>query len=154
LGRKNLISTVKNIAEPLAEELGYELVDVEFVKEGNRYFLRIFIDKPGGVNLDDCQKMSQLVGKKLDEVDPIDVSYYLEVSSPGLDRPLKTDKDLKRNLGKEIEVKLYEQLEGKKILEGVLENFTEDEIILKVDEDKVINISRNKIALIKLAIKF
>ena len=154
MGRKNLISTVKNIAEPLAEELGYELVDVEFVKEGNRYFLRIFIDKPGGVNLDDCQKMSQLVGKKLDEVDPIDVSYYLEVSSPGLDRPLKTDKDLKRNLGKEIEVKLYEQLEGKKFLEGVLEKFTEDEIILKVDEDKVINISRNKIALIKLAIKF
>ena len=89
LSRKNLLTTIRNIAEPIAEELGYDLVDLEFVKEGKNHFLRIFIDKPGGVNLDDCQKMSQLVDSKLDEEDPIDVSYYLEVSSPGLDRPLK-----------------------------------------------------------------
>ncbi|NLV88063.1 MAG: ribosome maturation factor RimP [Tissierellia bacterium] len=154
LSRKNLLTTIRNIAEPIAEELGYDLVDLEFVKEGKNHFLRIFIDKPGGVNLDDCQKMSQLVDSKLDEEDPIDVSYYLEVSSPGLDRPLKTDKDLKRNLGKEVEVKLYEPYDGKKILEGILEDYKKDEILLKVHEDKVINLSRSKIALIKLAIKF
>lgn len=154
LNKKNIINTVNNIAEPIANELGYEIVDIEFVKEGNRHFLRIYIDKPEGVNLDDCQKMSQLVGDKLDEIDPIKVPYYLEISSPGLDRPLKTNKDLLRNKGKEIEIKLYEQIDGKKILEGVLENFTDDEIMLKVEEDKIINIKRNKIALIKLAIKF
>lgn len=154
LNKKSILGTVRSIAVPLAEELGYELVDVEFVKEGSSYFLRIYIDKPGGVNLDDCQKMSQLIGEKLDNEDPISVSYYLEVSSPGLDRPLKTDSDLKRNLGKEIEVKLYEPLEGKKIIEGILEDFEDDEIVLKVGEDKMINIKRNIIALIKLAIKF
>ncbi len=154
LNRKNLQSTIRKIAEPIADELGYDLVDVEFVKEGNRYFLRIFIDKKGGVNLDDCQQMSQLLSSKLDEEDPIAVSYYLEVSSPGLDRPLKTDKDLKRNLGKEVEVKLYEPIEGKKNIEGTLEDFTEDEILLKVDEDKIKNLNRSKIASIKLAIKF
>lgn len=154
LNRKNIINTVISIAEPISEELGYDLVDVEFVKEGNRYFLRIYIDKVGGVDLDDCQKMSQLIGNKLDELDPIKVSYYLEVSSPGLDRPLKTDKDLKRNLGKEIEVKLFEPVNDKKIIEGVLENFTDEEITLKINENELLNIKRSKIALIKLAIKF
>lgn len=154
MNRKNIINTVISIAEPISEELGYDLVDVEFVKEGNRYFLRIYIDKVGGVDLDDCQKMSQLIGNKLDELDPIKVSYYLEVSSPGLDRPLKTDKDLKRNLGKEIEVKLFEPVNDKKIIEGVLENFTDEEITLKINENELLNIKRSKIALIKLAIKF
>ncbi|OZV12939.1 hypothetical protein CIW83_06935 [Tissierella sp. P1] len=108
MNRKGIISIVKEICEQLADELGYELVDVEFLKEGSNYFLRVYLDKPGGINLDDCQKVSQLLSDKLDEKDPITTPYYLEVSSPGLDRPLKNDKDLKRNLGKEIEIKLYE----------------------------------------------
>lgn len=154
MNRKGIIETVIRICEPLAEELEYELVDVEFIKESSNYFLRVYLDKQGGINLDDCQKMSQLLSDKLDEKDPISVPYYLEVSSPGLDRPLKTDKDLKRNLGKEIEIKLYEPLNGKKIIEGTLEMYEEKTVVLRAENNEVINIPREAIALIKLAVKF
>ncbi|WP_353095270.1 ribosome maturation factor RimP [Tissierella praeacuta] len=154
MNKKGIIGIVRGISEELAEELKYELVDVEFVKEGSNHFLRVYLDKPGGINLDDCQKMSQLLSDKLDEKDPITVPYYLEVSSPGLDRPLKTDKDLKRNLGKEIEIKLYEPMNGKKIIEGTLESYEETLIIVKTEIDEIIEISRQSIALIKLAVKF
>ncbi len=96
------------------EDLGYDLVDIEFVRENAEQFLRFYIGKREGVSIDDCQKVSEAVGNKLDEIDPIEGSYYLEVSSPGLDRPLKTDKDLKRNIGKEIEISLYKNIDGKK----------------------------------------
>lgn len=154
MNRKGIVTIVKDICDPLVEELGYELVDVEFLKEGSSYFLRVYLDKPGGINLDDCQKMSQLLSDKLDEKDPINVPYYLEVSSPGLDRPLKTDKDLKRNLGKEIEIKLYEPLNGKKIIEGILEAYEEKTIVIRTETSETIEIPRELIALIKLAVKF
>jgi len=154
LNKKGIIGVVKEISEELVEELKYELVDVEFVKEGSNNFLRVYLDKPGGINLDDCQRMSQLLSDKLDEKDPITVPYYLEVSSPGLDRPLKTDKDLKRNLGKEIEIKLYQPVNGKKIIEGTLESYEEKVIVLKTEINEIIKISREGIALIKLAVKF
>lgn len=154
MNKKGVIEIVKRICNPLAEELGYELVDVEFLKESSSYFLRVYLDKPGGINLDDCQKVSQLLSEKLDEKDPISVAYYLEVSSPGLDRPLKNDKDLKRNLGKEVDIKLYEALESKKTIEGYLENYDDKEIIIKTELGKLINIPREIIALIKLAVKF
>ncbi|WP_313756529.1 ribosome maturation factor RimP [Tissierella sp.] len=154
MNKKGIIGVVKEISEELVEELKYELVDVEFVKEGSNNFLRVYLDKPGGINLDDCQRMSQLLSDKLDEKDPITVPYYLEVSSPGLDRPLKTDKDLKRNLGKEIEIKLYQPVNGKKIIEGTLESYEEKVIVLKTEINEIIKISREGIALIKLAVKF
>lgn len=154
MNKKGVIEIVKRICNPLAEELGYELVDVEFLKESSSYFLRVYLDKPGGINLDDCQKVSQLLSEKLDEKDPISVAYYLEVSSPGLDRPLKNDNDFKRNLGKEVDIKLYEALESKKTIEGYLENYDDKEIIIKTELGKFINIPREIIALIKLAVKF
>lgn len=154
MNRKGIVEIVKQICEPIVDELGYELVDVEFLKEGSNYFLRIYLDKQGGINLDDCQRMSQQLSDKLDERDPITVPYYLEVSSPGLDRPLKTDKDLKRNLGREIEVKLYEPLNGKKIIEGALEAYEEKAVIMRTENNEVINIPREVIALIKLVVKF
>jgi ribosome maturation factor RimP len=154
LNRKGIISIVKEICEQLADELGYELVDVEFLKEGSNYFLRVYLDKPGGINLDDCQKVSQLLSDKLDEKDPITTPYYLEVSSPGLDRPLKNDKDLKRNLGKEIEIKLYEPLKGKKIIEGILEDYEEKTIVIRTEINEIVTIPKEGIALIKLAVKF
>lgn len=154
MNKKGILGVIKEICEPLAEELGYELVDIEFVKEGASHFLRIYLDKPGGINLDDCQKMSQLVSERLDEQDPIKVAYYLEVSSPGLDRPLKTDKDLKRNLGKDVEIKLYEALDGKKVIEGTLDNYNEGLIILKTETNTTIEIPRELVAVIKLAVKF
>jgi len=154
VSKKNLIGFITKVAKPIAEESGYELVDLEFVKENSNNYLRVYIDKPGGVNLDDCQNMSQLLSEKLDESDPITVPYYLEISSPGLDRPLKTDKDLKRNLNKDIEIRLYEALDGKKVIEGILESFDENLIVVLTESNIRTEIQRNVIALIKLAVKF
>lgn len=154
MNRKSIVGIIRQIGEQLAQELEYELVDVEFLKEGSSHFLRVYLDKQGGINLDDCQRMSQLLSDKLDEKDPINVPYYLEVSSPGLDRPLKTDKDLKRNLGKEIEIKLYEPMNGKKIIEGILESYDEKEIVIKTEVNEIVEIPKEAVALIKLAVKF
>ena len=154
LKRKTIETAIETYALPIADDLGYDLVDIEFLKENSQYFLRVYIDKIGGVGLDDCQKMSQLLSDILDKEDPISVSYYLEVSSPGLDRPLKTDKDLKRNLNKEVEVKLYENIGGKKKIEGVLESFNEEYISLRTSNGALEDILRSKISLIKLVVKF
>lgn len=154
MSKKGAIATIESICNPLAEGLGYELVDVEFIKEDSAHFLRIYLDKPGGINLDDCQKMSELLSENLDEEDPITIPYYLEVSSPGLDRPLKTDKDLKRNIGKELEIKLYKSLEGKKTIEGDLEDYNDIEIIIRTEANKIISVPREIVSIIKLAVKF
>lgn len=154
LNKKGITNIVSKIAEPIASTLGFDLVDIEYIKEKANYFLRIYIDKPGGVSLDDCQEMSQRVGDVLDKEDPISTPYFLEVSSPGLDRPLKNDKDLKRNLGKEIEVKLYKQLNNQKQIIGILEGFEKDYITIKKENNDFVKIERELIALIKLVIKF
>ena len=98
--------------------------------------------------------MSEVLSEKLDEEDPITIPYYLEVSSPGLDRPLKTDKDLKRNIGKALEIKLYKNLEGKKAIEGDLEDYNDMEIIIRTEANKIISIPREIVSIIKLAVKF
>ena len=154
MNKKNVLKSVTNICESLAADLNYELVDVEYIKESGSYFLRIYVDKPGGINLDDCQTMSMAVSEKLDENDPFKEAYYLEVSSPGLDRPLKTDKDLKRNLGKDIEIKLYKTSNERKSYEGKLENYNNSEIIILDEMNNKIEIPKELISIIKLAIKF
>ncbi len=154
MNRKKILEETREISEELGERLGYELVDLDFVKEGSQYFLRVYIHKDGGVGLDDCQKMSQALSESLDELDPISIPYYLEVSSPGLDRPLKTDKDFKRNIGNEIEVKLYEAIDGKKLYTGILNSYDEDYIFLDLNNENLIKILKNKVALIKLVLKF
>ena len=154
MNNKEIVKTVKKAVESNLEYKGFELVDVEFVKEGPNNFLRIYIDKPGGITIDDCQVVSEVINDKLDEIDPIEQSYFLEVSSPGLDRPLKTDKDLKRNLGKDIELKLYQSVEGKKKLLGELISFCEETIKILEDEIGEIDILRTNISKINLAIKF
>lgn len=154
LSRREIIKVARGICESAAEDLGYELVDVEYVKEYGNYFLRVYIYRPEGIDLNDCQNMSQIISDKLDEEDPIPDAYYLEVSSPGLDRPLKTDKDLKRNLNKDIEIKLYKGIDNKKVFEGKLFDFNNDEIIIINDEENKTSIPRELISLIRLAIKF
>ena len=154
MDRKKILESASKISESAAEILGYELVDLKFVKEHSDYFLRIYIDKPGGVNLDDCQKMSEIVSDKLDEVDIIEVSYYLEVSSPGLDRPLKTDKDLNRNKGKDIDISLYTSLNGKKKYSGELIGFDEKYVEIRDNEGNGIRIPKEIISQIKLAVEF
>ena len=154
LNKNSIVNVVAELCEPIVDKLDFELVDVEYVKEGPSFFLRIYIDKPDGITIDDCQRVSEIVSDKLDEVDPIEESYYLEVSSPGLDRPLKTDKDLKKNLGADVEVKLYRNYEGKKKYEGILLDFNDENIVLEFDENSKIEIAREMISKINLAVKF
>lgn len=152
--KRDVINLVYKTAEKIADDLNYDLVDVEYVKEFGSYFLKVYIDKSGGVTIDDCQKMSEILGDNLDKNDPIKEAYYLEVSSPGLDRPLKSDKDLKRNIDKDVEIKLYKAFEDKKIYEGTLKDFTEDSISILNNEDNIISIPRDIISTVKLTIKF
>ncbi len=127
---KNTLKIIKENCEPIIEDLGYDLVDLEFVKESGEYYLRFYIGKAGGIGIDDCQRASEVISDKLDEIDPIENSYYLEVSSPGLDRPLKTDKDLKRNIGMRIEINLYANFEGKKNYIGELSGYSDEHITI------------------------
>ena len=154
MSRKNVLKVIEKHCEPIIEGLGYDLVDLEYLKEKGSYFLRFYIGKSEGISIDDCQKVSEVIGKKLDEIDPIEESYYLEVSSPGLDRPLKTDKDLKRNIGKNVEISLYKSIDGKKKYVGELLDFTKGHIKIKGDKSEDKEIERDAISSIKLAIDF
>ncbi|MCF6463298.1 ribosome maturation factor RimP [Clostridium sp. Cult1] len=154
MSKKNIIRTVKEHCEPIIEDLGYDLVDLEYIKENGNNILRFYIGKLDGISIDDCQRVSEQVGDKLDELDPIDESYYLEVSSPGLDRPLKTDKDLKRNIGKDVEISLYKNIDGKKKYIGQLIDYDEEFIQIKEDSLGYKKIQRETISKIKLAVKF
>ncbi|KRQ86987.1 Ribosome maturation factor RimP [Caloramator mitchellensis] len=149
MDNKKIIEIVEKLARPIAESFGLEVVDVQFVKENNEWFLRVFIDKEEGITIDDCTNVSRRLSDKLDEIDPISVSYYLEVSSPGINRPLKNDKDFKRFINHNIKIKLFEAINGKKVLKGLLEDYRDGKILLNVDGEKI-EIERNKISLANL----
>lgn len=152
--KREIEDLTKDITLPIVEDYGFELVDVEYVKEGPNLYLRVYIDKPGGITIDDCQKVSERISDKLDEIDPIEENYFLEVSSPGLDRPLKNDKDLEKNLHNEVEVSLYKPLNGKKKYTGKLLSFDNEKIEIDSEEMGVIPIERSIISKINLAVKF
>ena len=151
---KNL-SLVAQALAPTIEKLGYELVEVEFEKKYGQDNLTVFIDKvPDGVSLDDCEKVHYAIDPILDELNPTqDAPYVLNISSPGLDRPFKTQRDYERNYGKEVEIKLYAQLKGKKIYEGVLITRTENFVVIN-DGKEEIKIESNKIAFVRPLVKF
>lgn len=137
---------VENLLESKIENIGYELYDVEYVKEGKNYFLRIFIDKPEGIDLNDCEKVNDEINELLDTADYIKEQYFLEVSSPGVERILRKDKHLKASIGKDINIKLFKKDEkGNKEYQGTLEKFDDENIYL---ENEVI-IERKNIAQIK-----
>ena len=141
--KKNTAEIVTELVLPYAKELGYELYDVEFVKEGADYFLRIYIDKPDSViSSDDCERFSRAIDPVLDEKDPVPGSYYLEVSSVGLDRPLKTEKDFMRFMNKRIEVRLYKAIDGVKELSGTLCAYNDGLFTVECDDAsrKIINV--------------
>ncbi len=140
---------VEKIAEDILTDTVYELVDVEYVKERD-WFLRIYIDKEGGVGLDDCQEVSGLLDDKIEEMGVIKDRYILEVSSPGLDRALKKEKDFKRETGKKVDITLYKAIDGEKNFTGVLTGYTKDLII----NDETKEISLKDIALVRLHIDF
>lgn len=129
-----------------------ELVDVEYVRERD-WYLRVYIDKPGGIGIDDCQWLSERIGNKLDEADIIRDSYYLEVSSPGLDRPLKKAKDYIRHTGQKVEVHTFAPLNGKKLIVGILKGLVGDHIVLDIDGTEA-SIPKDKASLVRLYIEF
>ncbi len=152
------MAKVKEISEakvrPIIEGMGYELVDVEYKKEFDGMSLIFTIDKEEGVTIDDCEKVNKAIDPIIDELNPTDDEpYTLVVSSPGLDRQLKTDRDLKRTLNKDVTLTLFSKLNGKKNFEGTLVNFDDKTVTIKIDdEEKIFN--RDKIAGLKLVIKF
>lgn len=152
--KKDIEELTRSLVGTVLKENNFELIDVEFTKEGSNKILRLYIDKKGGITIDDCQLVSEYLSKKLDEVDPIEENYYLEVSSPGLDRPLKTDKDLKQNIGNEVEINLFKNYKGKKHFVSVLLSFDDKIIKIKDDELGELKIDRNLISKINLAVKF
>ena len=139
---------------PIMEQNNFELVDVEYVKEGSNYYLRAYIDKEGGITIDDCEAVSRELSDLLDVEDFIPEAYFLEISSPGLGRQLKKDKDFARSIGEDVEVKLYKPLNKKKEFEGELVSYDEENIVLGISEEETITIPRAGIAMIKLAIHF
>ena len=138
------------LVQPILDEHQYELWDVEYVKEGSNY-LRVYADKEGGITIDDCVTISRALEAKLDEEDFIEEAYILEVSSPGLGRPLRRERDFEKSLGAEVEVKLYKAWNGEKEFTGILKSYTKDTVLLALDEDEH-EFQKNEIALIRLAI--
>lgn len=152
MGKKSIAQTVRNILNDIIKSTDYELVDVEYVKEGPFKYLKVYINKPEGITVDDCSEISHIISKKLDELDLIDEQYFLEVSSPGIDRPFKSESDFITNINEKVEVKLYKPLDGQKNMIGVLLEKQEDSIILNV-LDKVITIELKDISKINKAIE-
>jgi ribosome maturation factor RimP len=151
---KNIEEIVTGFAGPIALKHAFELVDVEFIKEGANWYLRIYIDKPGGIAIDDCQLVSEEISEILDRKDPIKQSYFLEVSSPGLERPLKKDSDFERFKGELVEVKVFKPIDGKKVFEGELVGIIDKKIVIKKNENENIEFDRDKVALVRRVLKF
>lgn len=155
--KKEIEATCEKLVTPIIEERSFELVDVEYVKEGSQYYLRVYADKPGGITIDDCVDVSRALNPLLDEYDQeFKDPYILEVSSPGLLRPIKKDKDFARNLGKMVEIKLFRPLEGKKEkeFEAELKGYDDKTITVLTDEEEEIVIDRSNLALVRLAFEF
>lgn len=145
-------SEILEFLTPYAQSLNLEIVEVSFKMAKNPQ-LTIYIDKEGGVDLNACEEFHNLINAPLDELNPYENSYTLNVSSPGLDRPFKTEKDFLKNIGKEVEIKLYSSLKGKKLLEGVLLKYDGQRIVVELEDDTV-SIELKGIAKINKAIKF
>ncbi|MBE5948330.1 MAG: ribosome maturation factor RimP [Lachnospiraceae bacterium] len=143
----------EQLVQPIVDANSFELVDVEYVKEGSNWYLRIYIDKQGGITIDDCEVVSRALSDILDAKDFIEDAYILEVSSPGLTRPLKKDKDFQRNLEKEVEIKLFKPFEKRKDFDGVLKAFDADTVTVEEDGREIV-FNRSDIALIRLAFDF
>ena len=142
-----------DLIRPIVIEKGLELYHIEFIKESGENYLRIYIDSPNGITFEDCEKVSRAVSEALDVEDPIPDPYYLEVSSPGIDRTLFTDVHLERYIGSNVVIKLNKLFNGKKIFEGELSNFNSDEITAKIDDENIV-IPRDKIKNISLKGEF
>lgn len=149
MAKDKIEELVQNLAADIIRDSALELVDVEYVKERD-WYLRVFLDKTGGIEVEDCQWVSERLEKKLDELDPIRESYYLEVSSPGLDRPLKKDKDFMRHAGDKVEVHTFAPIDGRKNLVGTLMGLSADGHILLQIDGREVSIPKEKTSLVRL----
>lgn len=152
--REDYEQQTEALLEPIVEKLGFELVDVEYVKEGGTWYLRAYIDKPGGIAVDDCEAVSRRFSDILDEKDYIEDSYIFEVSSPGLGRPLKKEKDFKRNLGEEVEIRTYRAIDRQKEFVGILKSYDENTVTITYEDETEQTFDRKEIALIRQALDF
>jgi ribosome maturation factor RimP len=137
---------LEELTTPVVESLGYELIDLTFDKRGKDWCLTLFIDSDSGISLDDCETVSRRISDLLDEKDPIEQSYFLEVSSPGIDRPLKKEKHFLANIDKKIAIHLFAPLEGKKDFEGILKSYSPELLVLELKTGEIIKLENNKIA--------
>lgn len=145
---------VAALALPVVERAGCELWDVEYVKEGGTWYLRAYIDKPGGIMVDDCEVVSRELSDILDEKDFIEEAYILEVSSPGLGRPLKKNRDYEKSLGEEVEIRTYRMIDKKKEFRGLLREYDKDTVTIETDNARMQTFEKKEIALIRLAFDF
>lgn len=137
---------LEELTTPVVESLGYDLTDLTFEKKGKDWCLTLYIDSENGISLDDCEKVSREISELLDEKDPIEQSYFLEVSSPGMDRPLKREKHFLSNLDRKIAVHLFAPLDGKKDIEGILKSYQADELTLELETGEMLTLEHSKIA--------
>ncbi|MGX7029999.1 ribosome maturation factor RimP [Vagococcus zengguangii] len=155
----SVVETVTEVVTPILDQLNFELVDIEFVKEGKNWFLRVYIDKPNGIDIEECAIVSEQLSEKMDSLnpDPIPQAYFLEVSSPGVERPLKKEEDYQNALNEYINISLYSPVEGEKSFDGFLIELNESELTLRVKiktREKEITFSRKNIAKARMAIQF
>ena len=143
----------EKLLAPILAEFSFELVDVEYVKEGGTWFLRAYIDKPGGITIDDCEAVSRRLSDELDAKDFIEEAYVLEVSSPGLGRKLKKDRDFERSIGKDVDVRLFRAVDGEKEFSGTLRAWDADTVTLETDGEALV-LERSNLAVIRLAFDF
>mgnify|MGYP005841794161 CR=1 FL=1 len=154
---KKVTHIVEELVIPILTELQLELVDIEYVKEGKNWFLRVFIDSDHGIDIEECGVVSEKLSEKIDEIDPIPHNYYLEVSSPGAERPLKKAADFQKAIGKQVYIKTYEPFDGEKEFEGELTQFDGDVVTLTImikTRKKTIKLPYEKVASARLVVTF
>ncbi len=149
--RETYEEKTESLLSPIVERFGVEVYDVEYVKEGKEYYLRVYIDKPEGVNIQDCENVSRALSDALDDADFIPDAYILEVSSPGLGRVLKKDKHLEKSLGEAVELKAYKPIDGQKEFEGILRAYDTESVTIE-ENGALRRFDRTDIATIRLAL--
>lgn len=152
--KENYEARTEQLLEPIVSEHGFETVDVEYVKEGSNWYLRAYIDKPGGITIDDLEMVSRALSDKLDEEDFIADAYILEVSSPGLGRPLKKEKDFARSIGEEVEVHLYRAVNRQKEFVGLLKAYDKEGFTIEKEDGEEITFIKAEVALVRLTFEF
>lgn len=151
--QEQIKSIIEDMLKDFVEQNGFEIVDIEYVKEGSNWFLRVYADKEGGIDIDDCGRISEFLSVQLDEKDPITDAYFLEVSSPGAERPLKKTQDFYKAVNSHVFVTSYEPIDGSKEFEGLLQSYDEEVLVIEIGKKKI-SIPVAKVASARLAIVF